>query len=66
LLRLARQPSNDVLISLGLREPMDLKATLEQMSGVEEVNLVSSPHPEGAEPLLEVQLLDTTPNPSNE
>ena len=66
LLRLARQPSNDVQISLGLREPVDLKAILEEMSGVAEVNLVSSPHPEDGEPLLEVQLLDTTPNPSNE
>ena len=66
LLRLARQPSDDVQILLGLREPMDLKTILEQISGVAEVNLISSTHPEGGEPLLEVQLSDTTHNPSNE
>ena len=42
LLRLARQPSNDVHILLALREPMDLKALLERMPCVAEVNLVPS------------------------
>ena len=66
LLRLARQPSNDVQILLGLREPMDLKTTLENMLGVAEVNVVSPPHPEGGEPLLVVRLLDTLHSTSRE
>jgi hypothetical protein len=52
LLRFARQPSNDVQILLCLREPMDLKAVLERMPCVTEVNLVPPSHSGDGEPVL--------------
>ena len=58
LLRLARQPSNDVHILLGLREPMDLKSLLERMPCVTEVNLVPPSLESDGEPVLAVRLLE--------
>ena len=56
LLRLARQPSNDVHILLGLREPMDLRALLERMPCVTEVKLVPPSLSGEGEPVLVVRL----------
>ena len=56
LLRLARQPTNDVHILLGLREPTDLKDVLERMPCVTEVNLVPPTDADDGEPALVVRL----------
>ena len=58
LLRLARQPTNDVHILLGLREPTDLKALLEKMPCVTEVNVVPPSDSDDGEPGLVVRLLE--------
>ena len=58
LLRLARQPTNDVHILLGLREPTDLRALLERMPCVAAVHMVAPSRSGDGEPVMEVRLLE--------